>query len=202
MHPDQFTLINALKEEVVENSKRELRYHADVLDLLNLGDDAKIQIHVGGVYGDKQTAMDRFTRNFDDLEPRVRRRLVIENDDRNYSLADYLTIHERTGIPVLFDVFHHELKNEGEPVRDALQQAARTWQPGDGVLMCDYSSQQPGGKTGQHAHSIDLADFDDFIGQSASCDFDLMLEIKDKERSALMALESLGKDPRFVRAGN
>jgi UV DNA damage endonuclease len=60
MHPDQFVLINAKDESIVERSISELDYHCDVLDLLGLDETAKVQIHVGGVYGDKSESMKRF----------------------------------------------------------------------------------------------------------------------------------------------
>jgi len=60
MHPDQFTLINSIREEIFERSRMELKYHTEVLDLMNLDSSAKVQIHVGGAYNEKQQSMDRF----------------------------------------------------------------------------------------------------------------------------------------------
>jgi UV DNA damage endonuclease len=196
LHPDQFTLINSLDLAVFERSVTELRYHAQVLELLGLDRTAKIQIHVGGVYGNKAKSMARFIDRFERLDERIQRRLVIENDDRRYSLKDCLCIHEKLGTPVLFDVYHHELNSAGETVREALAMAAQTWSEGDGVPMIDYSSQEPGDRRGKHAETIDLRHFTHFIAATGACDFDLMLEIKDKERSALKAaavLRMMGK---------
>jgi UV DNA damage endonuclease len=67
MHPDQFTLINSIKDEIFERSKKELRYHAEILDLMKLDTSAKIQIHVGGAYGDKKASMERFITRFNKL---------------------------------------------------------------------------------------------------------------------------------------
>ena len=53
MHPDQFTIINSLENDVFLRSVRELAYHAQVLDMMELDNSAKIQIHIGGVYGNK-----------------------------------------------------------------------------------------------------------------------------------------------------
>jgi UV DNA damage endonuclease len=56
-----------------------------------------MQIHVGGVYGNKPEAMDRFVAEYKKLPPVISRRLVIENDDRLYSLQECLTLHSQTG---------------------------------------------------------------------------------------------------------
>ncbi len=187
MHPDQFTLINSLKEEIFERSRRELLYHARLLDLLGLNRTAKIQIHTGGVYGDKSSAIKRFIARYHTLEEEIRRRLVIENDDVSYTLADCLAISRKTGIPVLFDVFHHSLNCSGEPAAAAVRLAAGTWKKRDGSLMVDYSSQKPGAARGSHVESIDIRNFRKFLSASRPVDFDVMLEIKDKEKSALRA---------------
>ncbi len=121
MHPDQFTLINSVDTEIFERSVKELRYHAQILDLMELDPSAKIQIHVGGVYGNKAMNIQRFITRFSTLDEGVRRRLVIENDGKLYSVKDCLQIHRETGIPVLFDAYHHELNNSGETIREAFE---------------------------------------------------------------------------------
>jgi len=197
-HPDQFTLINSIDEGVFERSVAELAYHCDLFDTMELGSDAKIQVHVGGVYGDRGSSMTRFVERFKTLDDRVRRRLVIENDDRSYPVADCLELSARTGVPLLFDSFHHHLLNRGESLPDALNACASTWKEADGIPMADYSSQEPGKRAGSHAETLDPADFKAFLRSSAMQDFDLMLEIKDKEKSALKALELAGRDGRLV----
>ncbi len=194
MHPDQFIVLNSNKEEVYDRAVMELVYHADVLDSMNLKTDAKIQLHVGGVYGDKEKSIERFIERYGELEPKVKRRLVIENDDRSYCLRDCLDIHQDTGVPILFDSFHHELNNSGEPLERAFELFTSTWKKQDGLPMVDYSSQRTGGKRGSHAESIDPAHFRSFLDDTSNYDFDLMLEIKDKERSALKALDIIPRD--------
>jgi len=193
MHPDQFVLINALKDDVVERSVRELEYHCTLLDEMDLDSTAKIQIHVGGVYGDKQAAIERFVDRYKSLGPFLRQRLVIENDHRLFNLKDCLRVHEKTTIPILFDVFHHQCLNNGERLRQGLERARRTWKKSDGVPMVDYSSQELGHRIGTHAKSIDVHLFQEFLNQTRGLDFDIMLEIKDKEKSGLKALEVLEK---------
>jgi UV DNA damage endonuclease len=188
MHPDQFILINSPHLSVLENSLRELAYHAEVMDLMGLDPSHKIQIHVGGVYGDKGRSMARFADRYRKLPSRVRKRLVVENDDRLYSLSDCLAVHEMVGIPVVFDTLHHEANSGGESLGEALSLAASTWKEKDGPLMVDYSSQKKGGRPGAHAYSLEPDDFRSFLAAARGYDPDIMLELKNKERSALEAL--------------
>ncbi|MEM4133732.1 MAG: UV DNA damage repair endonuclease UvsE [Candidatus Micrarchaeia archaeon] len=187
MHPDQFVLINAKDKRIIESSIRELNYHCDVLDLMGLDSTAKVQIHVGGVYGNKEESIQRFIENYKKLPNKIKKRLVIENDERNYSLKDCVAIHQETKIPILFDSFHHLCLNNGETRREGIEIAMDTWKEKDGVLMTDYSSQEKNAKIGTHAKHIDIEDFKRYIEETKNLDFDIMLEIKDKEKSALKA---------------
>jgi UV DNA damage endonuclease len=193
-HPGQYVLINSPKEDVVARGVAELTYHAEMFDLMGLDDTAKIQIHTGGVYGDKAAAIDAFAARYPTLPEAVRRRLVIENDERNFSIADNLAIHARTGIPLLFDVFHHRLLNAGESLPEALDAVVPTWD-GHGIPMVDYSTQNPDKQAGAHAATIDLDDFAGVLAEIGDRDVDIMLEIKDKERSVLAAQALLAEGP-------
>ena len=208
MHPDQFVILNSPYNKIVENSINELKYHSKVLDTMGLDNTAKVQIHVGGVYGNKLEARDRFIKTYnntsklvsDDLDS-IKRRLVIENDDRLYSLKDCLQINQQTGISIVFDSFHHECYSNEEqlllPQQISLQKAMLTWKRSqDGLPIVDYSSQDTRNKgdnksirKGKHAETIDTTLFGKFLKDTEGLDFDIMLEIKDKEKSALKALE-------------
>jgi len=74
----------------------------------------------------------------------------------------------------------------------ALRLADATWHPTrDGVLMMDYSSQAPGERKGKHTDTLVTELFEDFLRDLGSLDVDMMLEIKDKEASAVRAAELL-----------
>ena len=200
MHPDQFTLINSIDEDIFNRSVEELNYHAQVLNLMKLEYSAKIQIHVGGIYGNKHKSMKRFVERFLQLDAFIADRLVIENDDKLYCLRDCMKISEETDLPVLFDVFHHTLYNSGESITETFESFVRTWSVDkDGIPMIDYSSRRYGGSPRQHAESIDLNDFRLLLKETEPHDFDIMLEVKDKEKSALKAVEAASHDPRFRR---
>jgi len=165
--------------------------------LMELETSAKIQIHVGGVYGDKKASMRRFAERFEMLDEIVRRRLVIENDDRRYNLKDCLKISAEVGIPLLFDVFHHEVNNSEETVKEAFELFTPTWKQEDRLPMVDYSSQLTSDRKGKHAETLNLGIFREFLKETKPFDFDIMLEIKDKEMSTLKAMEIASQDDRF-----
>jgi UV DNA damage endonuclease len=198
MHPDQFVLLNAPDEGVLRRSIADLVYQVQVLDLMGLDNSAKVQIHVGGVYGNKTAGIDRFVKRFEVLEPSIRNRLVIENDERLYRVIDCLAINEQTGIPVIIDSFHHSLLNNGEKFADLFRPVRQTWKPADGIPMVDYSSQEQGKRAGAHAEHIVADNFRQFLAATQPADFDIMLEIKDKETSAREALGIAKGDTRLV----
>ena len=198
MHPDQFVVLNSENKSVLKNSIRELIYHAEFLDALNLDEKAKIQIHVGGLYDDKDLSIKRFIKNYNKLPEIVKRRLVIENDEKNYSVKDCLKIYEEIGIPIVFDNLHHEVLNNGEDIREAMIMCFKTWQEKDGLPMIDYSQQNKKKRRGSHAETLDPKEFRLFVEKVKDLKFDIMLEIKDKEKSALKALKIL-KELNIIR---
>jgi UV DNA damage endonuclease len=194
MHPDQFTLINSLDREIFRRSVAELTYHADVLDLLHTDSTAKIQIHAGGMYGDKKESIRRFIRRYQKLPQKIRKRLVIENDERLFTVEDCMSIHSETGIPLVFDVFHFRCNNNGEDMLEALLKVCATWSDRDGIPIVDYSGQEKNKKPGSHAHTINLQGFRRFIREIQGINIDIMFEIKDKEASTLKAAQVLRRE--------
>ena len=94
--PRTFNVLVSPREHVVENTITDLTNHGKVFDLLGLDRTPynKINIHCNGVYGDKQSAMDRFCKNFELLPESVQTRLTVENDDKAtmYSVKDLMYI--------------------------------------------------------------------------------------------------------------
>lgn len=203
MHPGQFTVISSNKPDVIERGLAELEYHGLLLDALGIGVEAKIVLHLGGTYGDKPAAIERFCRSFGRLSASVRSRLVVENDEKSYSLKDVLLVAERLGIPVVYDVFHGRW-NPSLPELNDLQRidrAAETWAAGDGRQKIHYSDQAEGRLPGTHSRSLDLEAFVPFFVSLEDRRLDIMLEVKDKERSLLAARAALHEANLFAYSG-
>jgi UV DNA damage endonuclease len=130
-HPSQYIVLNSDNEELTRKSIADLESQAEMLDLMECGPEAVLVIHVGGAYGDRASGCNRWCATWKRLSERVKRRLVLENDDIRFSAADVLSIHERTGVRCVFDYQHHWCFNpEGLPLLPTLERFLRTWPTG------------------------------------------------------------------------
>jgi UV DNA damage endonuclease len=186
MHPGQYTVLNAMDEKIVERAVEDLEYHARFLDQLGLDARHKIILHVGGIYGDVEPSIMRFSKHYRDLSSQVKNRLVLENDEK-YNIAQVLQLCEELQLPAVFDVFHHQCNPApGEVDLYAwLDRSHPRWLAVDGVQKIHYSQQQPGLRSGAHSRSIQLQPFLDFYHQLPDRPLDIMLECKDKDISAI-----------------
>lgn len=190
LHPGQYTVLNSPNPEIVRRAIQEIAYSAALLDSLGMDTASKIVIHLGGTYGDKPAALVRFVEAVHALDDSLRRRLVIENDERSYTPADALWVSEHTSLPVVFDNLHYAANPGPDALDDLLGRVFATWQPADGVPKVHFSSQAPGGRIGNHADFADPDEFRNWLARwSQFGDFDLMLEAKAKDE-ALLALSS------------
>lgn len=193
MHPGQYTVLNSPEEEVVGRAIKDLLYHTKVLDCLRTGSESKIVLHIGGVYKDKLFAMERFCINYAKLDVSIKQRLVIENDDKSYNIADVLTIGTKLGVPVIFDNLHHEANPPEQSKSEIfwINECQKTWLKKDGIQKIHYSQQETGKKAGSHSNSIREEEFMDFYSRLQREDLDIMLEVKDKNQSAEKCIYSI-----------
>lgn len=176
-HPDQYVVLNSPRPEVVTQSIAELEYHAELCDWT--GADV-INIHGGGAYGDKKSALRLFEENVTRLSDRVRRRLTVENDDKIYTPADLLGLCERTGLPLVYDVHHHRCLPDGMSVEAATDRALATWNREPLVHLSSPIAGWEGPKPHCHRDYIDVRDFPDYWRNQA---ITIEVEAKAKERA-------------------
>ena len=187
-HPGPFNVLVSPREHVVQNTITDLTNHGKVFDLLGLDRTPynKINIHCNGVYGDKQSAMDRFCKNFELLPESVQTRLTVENDDKAtmYSVKDLMYIHERIGIPIVFDYHHHKFCTGDMTEKEALELAISTWPKGITPVVHYSESKalhESNDKLKPQAHSDYINNLPNTYGNKV----DIMVESKAKELSIL-----------------
>ena len=187
-HPGPFNVLVSPREHVVQNTITDLTNHGKVFDLLGLDRTPynKINIHCNGVYGDKQSALDRFCKNFELLPESVQKRLTVENDDKAsmYSVKDLMYIHERIGIPIVFDYHHHKFCTGDMTEQEALELAISTWPKGITPVVHYSESKalhESNDKLKPQAHSDYINNLPSTYGNNV----DIMVESKAKELSIL-----------------
>lgn len=130
-HPSQYVLLNSPDEKLTAKSIWDLASQAEMLDRMELDDEAVMITHVGGVYDDHEASRARWIKGWEQCPDHVRRRLVLEHDDIRFSAADVLWIHERTGVRLVFDYQHFWCLNpERLDMRDTLEKFMATWPQG------------------------------------------------------------------------
>lgn len=192
MHPGQYTVINSNNEDVVKKSILDLKYHTNFLNLLNTDSSSKIILHIGGVYGDKEEAIKRFILNYNKLDLDIKKRLVIENDDKSYNIFDVLKISSIINIPVVYDNLHNKINSYNNNTDLYwIELCNKTWKLEDGNQKIHYSQQDISKRSGSHSESIDLDIFNEFYQTIKNLNIDIMLEVKDKDLSAIKCINYL-----------
>jgi len=209
-HPGQYCVLNSERPDVVAAAARDLELHAHVLDLMEQPAEAVVVLHVGARGENGANAADRFVKGFERLSERARSRLVLENDDRLFGIADVLRLSSRTGLRVVWDAHHHACHNPDRiPEREALRLAVATW-PRGVVPKIHYSSPKTAveerrvrrGRRVEHVHVLprrsahaDLIDpfaFERFLREVVRATrVDVMLEAKAKDLALLRLREQL-----------
>ena len=184
-HPGPFNVLVSPNENVVQNTITDLTIHGDIMDFMGLSRTPynKLNIHCNGVYGDKQSALDRFCKNFERLPESVQTRLTVENDDKAsmYSVKElYDGIYKRINIPIVFDYHHHRFCDGGLSEQEALELAMSTW-PKDIVPVVHYSESRSKEQLDEsirpQAHSDLIKELPNTYGNKV----DIMVEAKHKE---------------------
>lgn len=234
MHPGQYTVLNSPSEDIVTKALKDLEYHCTFLDSLRLDYKNKMVLHVGGVYGDKTSAIQRFKVNFKRLPDSAKKRLILENDEKSFTIEDVLNICTNINIPAVFDNLHHkcnpslgkslyntdknyalskkeyllksndsrEFYSESSTssaynilIKDDLQyilrEVRKTWKTEDGDMKLHYSDSDINKNIGAHSKFILTENFLDYYSVVKSFNADVMLEVKDKNLSAIKCVNCL-----------
>ncbi|MFB4332604.1 UV DNA damage repair endonuclease UvsE [Paenibacillus sp. CR_12] len=203
-HPDHFTVLSTPRPEVLVNSVRDLESHVRMLQAMELPASMKNNIHIGGAYGDKPSAAARFVEHFYELDPHIKERLTLENDDKTFTAQETLAVCKQTGLPMVLDIHHQWVNNDGEASWELWPDILRTWETP--LAQADSEPAQPlppkihvsspKSKTDirSHADGVDVVPLLAFLRNIAGATpkVDVMIEAKMKDGALFDLMRDLG----------
>jgi UV DNA damage endonuclease len=191
-HPDEFNVINSIREEVVDAAKRNLWSHVNLFEDLDYP-NGKMVLHIGGAQGGKEASIKRFIDNFKNFPVEITSRLMLENDDKTFTASEVLYICKEVSSPIVFDVHHHNCNNLGETVESLIKDIFLTWDNQPLPAKFHFSTPRETEKDRKHADFINAKDFVAFIElcKPLDKDFDVMLEAKNKDQALFQLVEDI-----------
>ncbi len=194
-HPGQYNVVGTPNKTSFNQTCNDLKYHADVLDLMQLDNNSVMVVHGGGIYGDKNATIQRWCEQYHLLPENVKKRLVLENCEKCFSIVDCLKVSKEIGIPIVFDTHHYDCYCKLHPnekfekpdfyIKDILD----TWNK-KSVKPKFHVSEQGSGRIGHHSDYIEnIPDYLLEIPEKYDVDIDIMIEAKMKEQAIFKLYE-------------
>lgn len=184
-HVTYYCILNSPKTEVLDKAIAELQ----CLCMYDhyAGGGNHIELHTGGVYGDRDASIRRFIDNALRLDEAIFKMLRLENEEhagKAGTVAELEFINRETGIPLLFDVAHYRVNplERPRPLREIVEYFLDTWHGASTFPELHYSTVREG--KGTHM-PIDPVEFWDYMDLLHGLKFDVMLETKEKELDVL-----------------
>ena len=188
-HPGQYNVVGTPCPNAYAQTVRDLSYHAEVLDRIDAGHDSVMVVHGGGVYKDKEATKKRWCEQYLQLPEAVRRRLVLENCERCFSIKDCIDIAKQVPVPLVFDTHHFDCYALLHPDEtfDApdhyIPFILETWSR-RGIKPKFHVSEQGPGRCGHHSNYIEnIPQYLLDIPSKYNIDIDIMIEAKMKEKA-------------------
>lgn len=192
-HPDQFDVLNSHRPDVVVKTEIDLQMHNDIFDFMGLSPrEAKTVLHVGSRQGGKEDAMERFIYNFNKMPTCIQDRLILENDDKVYTIKDVCAINSKINVPIVLDIHHHNCIPCEEELHEYLPQVLDSWNKEDLCPKMHLSSPKKNATNMRH-HS-EFIRVEDFLAlieylKPYNRDVDIMLECKKKDQALFQLVE-------------
>ncbi|UJF32793.1 UV DNA damage repair endonuclease UvsE [Paenibacillus hexagrammi] len=195
-HPDHFTVLSTPKKDVLKKSVEDLQRHSAMLNAMGLGSESLCNIHVGGIYGDKPKAGERFVQQFSDMRTEIQKRITLENDDKTFTALETLEIAEQVSTPMVLDVHHHQVNNNGEDAAKLWPRIAETWKREDLAGLppkIHVSSPKSEKDPRSHADYVEAEPLYRFFKEIAPITprLDVMIEAKMKDGALVQLMEDL-----------
>jgi UV DNA damage endonuclease len=197
-HADHFVLLNSPDTDILSTSIKTLRMHNGLLKGMGIDPEHRCVLHVGGGYGDKETALEQFIHNWAFISANLQRMIILENDDTTFTLPDTLYLCEKLGIPLVFDYHHHLAHHtDSENWYDHWDRVIKTWEFSKLPLKMHISSPRSDHEFRAHADYVDSRMFLDFLQKIKGSvpQIDCMIEAKQKDEALFTLMKELRNYP-------
>ena len=190
-HPGPYNCLGSPYDDVIEHTIRDLKYHADILDIMELDQNSVMVIHGGGIYKNKDKTIDRWCDNYEKMPDNIKKRLVLENCEKNFSIEDCLKVSEKVNVPIVFDTHHYNCYKKLHPDEKFeepeyyIPKILETWNRRN-IKVKFHVSEQGMGKIGHHSDYVEiLPEYLLEIPEKYGQPIDIMIEAKMKEKSIM-----------------
>lgn len=189
-HPDHFVVLNSLRPPVVKQSLKTLQMHGKLLQGMGIDRTHRCVLHVGGAYGNKEQALEKFIENWSLVPAGIQKMIMLENDDTTFSLKETLYLGEKLGIPVVFDLHHHMMNHDLEEWESHWERVVQTWEQSPLPIKMHISSPREGKNPRAHADFIDSNQFVSFLQyiKGSVPEIHCMIEAKQKDEALLQLM--------------
>lgn len=189
LHPSAYTVLNSINTDVVASTINILEFYQKMYECMKI--DSKIVLHVGSKIGGKRLGIKRFIDNFNKLDEKVKKLIVVENDDKSYNIRNVLSLCEKLDIPMVLDYHHFKVNKNNEKIEDYIERIFNTWK--ENVPKIHFSSPKDKKNKRSHNDYINSADFIDFLEKIkfTNKDFDIMIEAKKKDDALFRLIREL-----------
>lgn len=189
-HPGQYNQLGSPKKDVVNKTLVDLEWHCKVLDLMECDEQSIVVLHGGGMFESKKNTLARIEETYNNLPERIKRRIVLENCEKCYSVEDLLPLCKKNMIPLVYDTHHYTCyaklhpNEKQKPMEDLLPEVLMTWSI-RGIKPKFHISEQGSGRIGHHSDYIEVIPEHLIKLSKSGGEFDLMVEAKMKEQAII-----------------
>ncbi|WKY47077.1 DUF1722 domain-containing protein [Eubacteriaceae bacterium ES3] len=185
-----YAALNSKDSDVHFNNVKQLNNLTQLFDKLGLRPENKIFLYPGGSHDDKSLSIKRFAKRCRDLEPTIKKHLIIKNDTQFFNIEDALSFSSIVGIPVVYDNLHNLLNTADKKKDDAdwIKLCADSWGENDGPQTIYYGQPLSDKPPGTLSGVLQIAPFLKFYQTLPDQQIDIILEASDRNLSVLKCL--------------
>ncbi|HAM80516.1 UV DNA damage repair endonuclease UvsE [Ornithinibacillus bavariensis] len=192
-HPDHFVVLNSEKKHILKNSISSLKMHYLLLKYMGIHPLHRCVIHVGGHYNDTKQSLERFINNWMYVPTAIQNMIMLENDDKSFTLEDTLYLCEKLDIPLVFDYHHHLAHHHDSNWVAHWDRVIQTWRNSSLPIKMHISSPKSPEMYRHHSDYIDINMFFKFLMaiKDSVPQIDCMIEAKRKDKALFKLMEEI-----------